>query len=109
MEKQRACNLDNWKALKNQPEPVKGLRKIKARNMVKAMQEGEHVSGNNRCVYTTDKFSFYYRGTLIYEWYPHLQAFMLVDAGPYEQTMATQNQRREIITAIENFCEVYNI
>ena len=86
---------------------VVGLRKLKAKAMVVAMKTGVYESGNHRIEYQADKYLFLYsyRGTLIYGWDAYNDVTMELDAGAFDKTASTINQRREIQKAIADFKE----
>jgi hypothetical protein len=83
---------------------LSGLRKQKSRAILTALVEGEHVSGNHRVTCTEELvFGFAYRGTLIYRWDAQRDEEQALDAGVFEGTASTRNQRREIARAISEF------
>lgn len=85
---------------------VSGLRKIKAKGMVEAISEVEYKKGNHEIRFTNDVFGFYYRGTLIYTWDAVGNQGFEQNAGKFEGTDSTRNQRKEILKAIENFNQI---
>ena len=60
-------------------------------------------------MYRDDCFTFTYRGTPLLAWYVKEMRRVPLDAGRYEATMSTINQRREINLAIDNFKEVFGL
>lgn len=94
--------------LRNYPGAVylNGLRKRKSRAILTALVEGENVSGNHHVTCTEELvFGFSYRGTLIYRWDAQRDEEQALDAGAFEGTASTRNQRREIARAIDEFRE----
>lgn len=113
-------NTKAWLACKREPhKAIKQLRKLKSRAMVDAMTYGEYTKGNHTIkyftseVYQMDMFSYYYRGTLIAIWIIDLghgtSSLQFIDAGEFESTTSTRQQRQEIQSAVLLFKEVYEL
>lgn len=82
---------------------INGIRKAKTRAMVEAVVSGSAEYGNHFVTCYSGDFHFFYRGTLIYKWNGVRDEGQEVNAGTYEATASTMNQRKEIQKAIENF------
>lgn len=85
---------------------IGNLRKVKARYMLEALRHGAYEGGNHLITCYGNIFHFFYRGTVIYKWDAVNNQGGEVDAGEYEGTASTRNQRKEIKSAIENFASV---
>lgn len=84
---------------------IAGMRKAKTRAMVNALIQGHSGEGNHFITCYGCQFHFFYRGTLIYKWDAVEDTESPVDAGAYEDTASTRNQRKEIQKSIQNFRE----
>lgn len=82
------------------------LRKVKSKAMVNAMVHGHADNGNHFMTCFMNDFHFFYRGTLIYKWNLDKDEGGPVNAGEFENTASTRNQRKEIEKAIEEFRRV---
>lgn len=82
---------------------VKDLRKAKARYMLYALKNGVSEEGNHFMTCFGDIFHFFYRGTVIYKWDAVKDIGEEIDAGKYQFTDSTRNQRNEIKKAIAQF------
>lgn len=82
------------------------FRKLKARMMYESLIPGESTRGNHRITYDGALFLYFYRGTLIYGWNAERDEEIEYDAGDFEGTVSTRNQRKEIQQAIADFRDV---
>jgi hypothetical protein len=104
-EKARSLTLNHIKQYPKTAEFIPGLRKMKARYMVNALIQGMAEAGNHLITCYGNVYHFYYRGTLIYTWNAVTNEGRDIDAGDFEDTASTRNQRKEIKKAILNFKE----
>jgi len=89
---------------------IPGLRKAKTKMMVNALIHGHADNGNHFVTCYSFEYHFFYRGTPIYRWNALKDIGQAIDAGKFEDTASTRNQRKEIMKAIENFKEaVFNL
>jgi hypothetical protein len=102
---QRRLTREFLKTFPKTMDFIPGLRKKKTKAMITAMVHGMAEDGNHFITCYGGDFHFYYRGTLIYKWDADENKGAPVNAGEYEDTPSTRNQRKEIEKAIENFNE----
>lgn len=108
-----AQTLENRQARWNQIQAFPGLlhyvrlRKSRARLIAEAVKSMNtlHSKGNFSVLYVpnAEAFLFRHRETFVMTWNPVTDTMKDVDAGVYEHTSSTRNQRRLIREAIEEF------